>query len=278
MTVAGHVRHRVLVDVDVLALKRFAERRRGRRGGQTADGIPLGPVPERGVHRARMGLKIRRAREDQQERQRSSCLLAGVQQCAPHLLIQRVRFVEHQHQRLLLRTCGKRLVQWRRMALVRAPGDSMDGDRFRCEWLPPRWRKQVFDKLRFGADRRGREADDVHFGVRSGFLLKPDQQRRLAVATRSVEHDLSRRRAPILQLAHERPAGDPLGLPSGQVRRQTAGADSKRTQVIVHRHGAGIWHPECSEPPASLRGRGRSRIGAKFLRLQDRDRRTTRMG
>ena len=65
-------------------------------------------------------------------------------------------------------------------------------------------------------------------GVGGGFLLQPHEQRGLAVAPRTVEHDLARRGDAVLHVAQHSAKERLLGFPAGQIGRQPAGTRSKR--------------------------------------------------
>ena len=191
MAVAHDVRHGVVFDVDVVAPQRIPHCRRGRLPVETADGAPVGPVPERCVHGVQVSAEARRARQHQQERQRSADLLAGVQQCASDVQVQRVRLVDQQEQRALPHAYAQRLVQRRHAVPARPPRDPMHRDLSGREAPPPGCGQQALDQLRLGRHAGGRKRKDVDAGVRSGFLLQPDEQGGLAVAARPLQHQIA---------------------------------------------------------------------------------------
>ena len=237
MAVAHDVREGVLVDVDALAPQRIPHRRRGLRTVQAADGTPLGPVPERRVHRVQVGAQDRGARQHQQEGEHPADLLAGVQQRAADVQIERVRLVDQQEQRSLLRARTERLVQRREAVLPsRPPRDPAHGDLSRRETPPPGGGREALDQSGLGGNAGRRERKDLDAGVRGGFLPQPDEQGGLAVAARPVQHQIARRREAVPQIAEKIPAKRLLGRAARQIRRQSSRTGSKRSLPASRPH------------------------------------------
>ena len=152
---------------------------------EQADADVPGAIPERRGHPVEVAGQAGGARQHQQEGRGGGHGLAGVEQCPPHALIQRMRLVEEDDQRSVGATQGQQLGKRARVAaqLPAEPSNADGGRQGVREQRPEPGRRHQRRRERIDTRQVARGAPyDVDLPGGLDLAPEPAQQHRLAVA------------------------------------------------------------------------------------------------
>ena len=230
-------------DPHALRAKRLRERGGGRLRVQPPDAPPLAAIPERSAQGVQSRREVGCPGEHQQERQPSPHLLAGVQHEPTEIRIQPVRLIEQHHEGFPGHAPGQGGLELGRLPLLCRPSEPPRRKPLRQQFAPEGLPHDRLGEAGPVPVRRRGQPNHLHSGLLFDPLLQPEEERRLAVSPRPVEHDFRRRRHTPFQEVDDRAESRLLRLPTREEGRVPAGARSKRPDRRGRSHGAGTDGP-----------------------------------